>query len=74
MEKDSLFEIKTIEQIRISLPRSKNKYGIPKSVSFVFQELYKDIVTSIITTENHCRLYSLWYARSISREERVFRY
>ncbi len=51
MEKDSLFEIKTIEQIRTSLPRSKNKYGIPKSVSFVFQKLYKDIVTSIITTE-----------------------
>ena len=50
MEKDSLFEIKTIEQIRTSLPRSKNKYGIHKSVSFVFQELYKDIVTSIITT------------------------
>ena len=67
MEKDSLFEIKTIEQIRTSLPRSKNKYGIPKSVSFVFQELYKDIVTSIITTEI-TRLYSLWYARSISRE------
>lgn len=51
MKKDSSFEIKTIEQIRTSLPRSNNKYGIPKSVSFVFQELYKDIVTGIQTTE-----------------------
>lgn len=51
MKKDSSFEIKTIEQIRAALPRSNNKYGIPKSVSFVFQELYKDIVTCIQTTE-----------------------
>lgn len=51
MKKDSSLEIKTIEQIRIVLPRSNNKYGIPKSVSFVFQELYKDIVTGIQTTE-----------------------
>lgn len=51
MKKDSSFEIKTIEQIRIALPCSNNKYGIPKSVSFAFQELYKGIVTSILTTE-----------------------
>lgn len=49
MKKESSFEIKTIEQIRTALPRSNNKYGIPKSVSFVFQELYKDIVTGIQT-------------------------
>lgn len=51
MKKDSSFEIKTIEQIRAALPRSNNKYGILKSVSFVFQELYKDIITCIQTTE-----------------------
>ena len=33
------------------LLHAKSKYGIPKSVSFVFQDLYKDIVTSIQTTE-----------------------
>lgn len=51
MSKDSSFEIKTVEQIKTALPCLNNKYGIPKSVSFVFQELYKNIATSIQTTE-----------------------